>query len=205
MYEDKEYKAPGQESLPERGYFICLPTREDIAREVPRFMEEVNLGQNLEDDLGFPGGLLAALGGPMGGPNGGIVLPMGPMPQPPAQAAAGAPPAPGAPPPQTGNAGQPAAAGAQGGGNALNAALNQLLAGGPPQGHHHHTFTIPLPAFGPFPSAPNGPQAAPVAAATNNAAAATAPGPAPAPATAAEPADDGQWMDEGEVWVDDVD
>ncbi|PPJ56135.1 hypothetical protein CBER1_02043 [Cercospora berteroae] len=169
MYEDKDHKAPGQERMPERGYFICLPSLEDINEQLPRFIEEFNLGQDIHDDIGGLNGLnglFAALGGgPVGGAHGGIVLPVPMGPPPP-----GGPSPPAGPPPATGNApqaaqaapggpagqgGQPGQAGQQQHGlNPLTATLNQILAGGPlPPGHHHHTFTFPVPVFGP--PAPN--------------------------------------------------
>jgi hypothetical protein len=142
LYEDKDYKAPGQERMPERGYFICLPSRDEIEKQLPLFIEECNVGQDIMDDdmvgLGGLNGLLAALGGPAGGP-GPIVLPVpvGPLP----------PTGQGQPPPQpAGGHLAPGGPGGQGAGNALTAALNQILAGGPPaHGHNHMHFTIPMP------------------------------------------------------------
>ncbi|KAM3415557.1 hypothetical protein BST61_g9078 [Cercospora zeina] len=158
MYEDKDHKAPGQERMPERGYFICLPSPEDINEQLPRFIEECNLGQDTQDDMvGLNGlnGLFAALGGgPIGGAHGGIVLPIpvGPAPPPPPQQPGGGQAPHTGPPPAAVNASQTAQAGqaAQPGGNLLTATLNQLLAGGPlPPGHQHHAFTVAMPGFGP--------------------------------------------------------
>lgn len=142
MYEDKDYKAPGQERMPERGYFICLPSRDEIEKKLPLFIEECNVGNDImEDDMGGLAGLnglLQALGGPGGAP---IVMPAVGM-VPPPQAGHAQQPAP--PPPPGGNAAQ-GGAGGQGGANAITAALNQILAGGPPAHGGHMQFTIPMP------------------------------------------------------------
>ena len=136
MYEDKDFKAPGQERMPERGYFICLPSREEIEKTLPLFIEECNVGEDIMDDdiggLAGLNGLLQALGGPGGG-GAPIVMPavgMGPPP-PAAQAAAGG----------AGGAGGQGGAGA----NAITAALQQILAGGPPPPGAPQHFTIPIP------------------------------------------------------------
>lgn len=143
MYEDKDYKAPGQERLPERGYFICLPSRDEIEKQLPLFIEECNVGQDIMEDeiagLGGLNGLLAALGGPVGGP-GGIVLPVPMGAPPPAGQMQPPPPAPPVnnPPP---NANGP---GGQAGGITIAAALNHLFTGGGQPGHGHMQFTIPM-------------------------------------------------------------
>lgn len=119
-YSGKDHKMPGHESYPERGYYVCLPTRKEILDQIPQFIEEFNLGNNAVDDQLLNNVFGAALGGPNVG---GLAIPI-PIPA----GAMGIPPVPGA---------NQAAAGAQGGpnvGNIINA-LNTYMAnpfGAPP-------------------------------------------------------------------------
>jgi hypothetical protein len=102
-----DFKAPGNEDMPERGYYVCLDSAEAIAKYLPIFIKEYNLGDHLADD-----------------PFGAINFPV--FMQPPAGQNGGAGPGPaalnalmnflaGPPPPQGGGA---AAGNAQGGGAA---------------------------------------------------------------------------------------
>lgn len=65
----RDYRAPGQEHLPERGYHVCLVGQDKIQQEIPRFIEYHNIGGPSVDIIDgnlFVAGLNAALG--MGGP-----------------------------------------------------------------------------------------------------------------------------------------
>ncbi|CAK3884804.1 Hypothetical predicted protein [Lecanosticta acicola] len=70
----KDYKAPGNgaAALPERGYYICLPSVEDIQEQLPRFMKEYNVGGSVQDPMDYNGILNTILGGPV--PAGGTVM-----------------------------------------------------------------------------------------------------------------------------------
>lgn len=59
-----DFKAPGNEGYPERGYYICIRGKEEINKRLKIFVQEYNLGEYL--DAQGPGGLMMG-GGPMGG------------------------------------------------------------------------------------------------------------------------------------------
>ncbi|KXS95058.1 hypothetical protein AC578_3888 [Pseudocercospora eumusae] len=103
-YTGKDYKAPGRDADQERGYYVCLSSREEIEAELPTFIEQCNLGDSYDQGMDF-GNLLNI----PGLPNAGVVtLPM--------------------------VAGGPGGNGPQGGLNAIMNQLNALLgpAGPPP-------------------------------------------------------------------------
>ncbi|KAK5676562.1 hypothetical protein LTS10_010863 [Elasticomyces elasticus] len=68
---EEDFRSPGCEDSPERGYHVCLDSADKIARYLPIFIKEYNLGESLDDEVGdlgglpFPPGLIA---GPNGGP-----------------------------------------------------------------------------------------------------------------------------------------
>lgn len=69
-----DHKAPGNESYPERGYYVCVQGKETISKQLKTFVQEYNLGEDV--DAGAPpmGGLMGgAMGGPMGGAIGGAM------------------------------------------------------------------------------------------------------------------------------------
>ncbi|KJX95696.1 hypothetical protein TI39_contig1444g00001, partial [Zymoseptoria brevis] len=66
----KDYTLVGREAVPERGYWVCLNTREAILAELPRFIKEINIGEPAAafiDDMAMLGN---AMFGPPPGPPG---------------------------------------------------------------------------------------------------------------------------------------
>ncbi|KAK4554989.1 hypothetical protein LTR86_007755 [Recurvomyces mirabilis] len=68
--QNREFQAPGREGHGERGYYVCLKGAEEIAKYIPIFIKEYNLGEDLADEaLGMPFPPFAAGGaGPPGMP-----------------------------------------------------------------------------------------------------------------------------------------
>ncbi|KXT17166.1 hypothetical protein AC579_314 [Pseudocercospora musae] len=85
-YTGKDYKAPGRDAELERGYYVCLPSREEIEARLPTFVEQCNLGDSYDQEMDFgnllnipglpPAGVMTlsmVAGGPGGnGPPGGL-------------------------------------------------------------------------------------------------------------------------------------
>ncbi|KAK0927282.1 hypothetical protein LTR57_003443 [Friedmanniomyces endolithicus] len=71
---DEDFGAPGYEGQGERGYYICIKGKYRLAKYLPVFIKEYNLGEDLEDpdgpNLPFPGMGFPGMGGPGGGPAG---------------------------------------------------------------------------------------------------------------------------------------
>lgn len=158
-----DHKAPGNESYPERGYYVCIRGKEEISKQLKTFAQEYNIGEDIDAHAhgvpphvanGFMGGAMA------------IPVPAGGTPgQPPNMnniltglaGYLGLPPMPG----QNGGGAGPGAGGHHHGGGAAN--------GGAPQGAANGNTTN---AFGGFqPNSPNadfGFGAAPQGPATQN-------------------------------------
>lgn len=210
LYTGPDFKSPHHEHSPERGYYICLETREDIDHYLPIFMKECEIGGLAGIDLSL-GGLFGAagmiampVGGQPGGPGagGGVGIPGGGVGGP--GAGAGAAVGVG------GAAGVGAAAGAAGGNGAppggvsVLQALNALLGPLPP--YAAATGAVP-------PSTQNA--AGPGGIATPNNPAAGAAGVLPAaqalpfgqPPTSAvtDTAVPDAWMNDDTNWVDEMD
>ncbi|KAK4547190.1 hypothetical protein LTR36_001411 [Oleoguttula mirabilis] len=163
--ESNMFVAPGHEDSPERGYYVCLRD-EQIAKYLPIFIQEYNVGDSLEDAMA------AGLGGP-GGLNviNALTNMLGPLPLPPFPLGA-APPgfAGGAPggqaPTQGGQApgqgsqalGQGGQALGQGGQAPAHGAGGGIGLAGPPgfvtlgsiPGYQMLMGTMPMPAFPPY-------------------------------------------------------
>ncbi|TKA69941.1 hypothetical protein B0A55_10795 [Friedmanniomyces simplex] len=140
--EEEDFEAPGYEGQLERGYYICLKGSDQLAKYLPIFIKEYNLGENLDHDdhdLPLPPGMpFPGMGGLGGGPGAAA-----------GQAAlnavmnsifgGGPPPPHGTGPPPVPSYGGGGAAGAGGGGHAHGHGSNHGAGGGhgPP----------PLPGF----------------------------------------------------------
>ncbi|EGP88534.1 uncharacterized protein MYCGRDRAFT_92320 [Zymoseptoria tritici IPO323] len=162
----KDYTLEGREAAPERGYWVCLNTREAILAELPRFIKDINIGEPAAafiDDMAMFGN--AVFGPPPGAAQPGMItvgagafgLALG----------AGPPPAMGPP-----GMGVPPATAMQ--------AIAQLSA----------ALGVAPPPFGPPAAAPPPPAAAaaPTTTGTNAANPASAPAAPTAPTTAASAA-----------------
>ena len=123
-----DFVAPGHEHMHERGYYVCI-RGEQLAKYIPVFIKEYNVGPSLDDPMGMDMGM-----GPFAGPAGfnGIM-----------NAMFGQPPPPGAMPlpmptlnPHPGPAGGPG-----------QAAPNGLFTVGAGPGYQMMMGTMPMPNF----------------------------------------------------------
>jgi hypothetical protein len=78
------HQLPAMKGERERGYYVCLPTREHIQEQLPLFIRDYNLGNNLAE-LDALGAVLAAFGPPpgmtaVGGATVAVPMPPGPPP-----------------------------------------------------------------------------------------------------------------------------
>jgi len=74
---ENDFTAPGHHGGPERGYYVCIRTRVGIAKYLPIFKAEYNVGSGLDDFVfnGPPGLANMMVAGIFGGANG-VPMPM---------------------------------------------------------------------------------------------------------------------------------